>query len=419
MYKLTLIIFLQLTSLTGYCQQASGRERVKISPRDTAGTEGWIDALPLNRFEKITSIVFFKDSGQSTGTRYFPSQLNAFKIVGGDYYVSAATLMKLHSSLCFIDTTEASTREPQAFFWKVIEEGNYTVLSTGHIDHDDFYIYFYYNGTFHWEQLFFPNDNCNRQPHLQGIDSYEDLLTIIVSFYPFTPTWRKYLITKINLSDRESLPSLINDLNLAHRESLKEQAENLAREDNELDLSLSAGGAQGYGQLRDPHDKERLSDGWMSSLFAAAEIVGHIRSSRSIRFRFHYGWSNYNFSKYNFQCKEYGVSSSFSWPYKTRQLLYLGLGVNINKSIWKPVTAQEVRDAGLKALLEPDWWALHWRGGIILNKSKLEFGLMGYISSHLGGAITNNPAGIHLYAAKHLDFPLGKWLRRFDEFMSR
>lgn len=420
MYKLTLFIIPLFLALIGYGQLPPDCKEARIKFKDSPVVQGWIGALPLNRFERVSSVFVYTDPSQGLGRQYFPKELDYFEVLGGDRYMPALPFMKPSKVSGVIDSTSTrvdTSSVDKDFFCKVKVNGTYSLFSVGHINHDDYYIYIDYDHVHVWNDLGPTLDSCNEKKQYPAGYDYKAQLRGIAGHFAFSPTWRYYLFNKINLSNIGDLESVIRDFNLAHAQSAKEQQQHVANVEDRFGLSLSLGGSQGYSQLRYPDTKITLAAGAISSLVAAIEIVDQEISNYMVRMRFQYGRTFHFYRGYRFDSQEVGPAMLCSWQHRTKQNMYFGIWASFYRSEWSANTKKRLIDEGLLDSFEKRWMALQWRWGIIRKKSKWEFGLIGNLYSEMSLGINNNPTGIHLFVAKHLDFPLSKWMDRFDAWL--
>lgn len=407
-----LFILLQLLVLVGYCQPDFNRKRGFIKFKDSTEWRGWITDPEMHKTPAPDSVVFYDDSSHGIGKKFDARQADYFEIIGGARYVSASFSYYCDKSKHKPTTTEDG--DFKTFFCKAVVSGVYNLLSVWDNDHTDYFIRFSYKGSMIMEPLqIAPDTVAQEKVHLY----YKYRLIQILQNSPFSETWIRYLSNKILHTNEYDLPNTIQDFNLAYVTSAKEQLQIAAEIESETGLSLSLGTSQGFSKLRYPDSKLRLASGVVSSLVATVEILEKIEPGFTVRLGYHYGWTHHFYDEFYFHSHDFGTSMLFSFPQTKKRFIYLGLGANFYKSTWPQKTANRMANGGLNNEMQQKWWSMNGRLGVILNKSNWDIGLIGNLFGQIDGGRFNNPTAISVYVAKHIDFPLGKWMEQFRQWL--
>lgn len=406
MLKPILLILLLLPAMGGYSQQQHLKKRGVIKLVDTAAQQGWILDWDVKKYEVPATVTFFKDSSATEGVEFLPAEIDYVEVFGGDRYEGSnfSFTCPVSGRLRFDSESGEGLRYS---FDKVLVSGTFTLLEIPEQNHSEYFVRFRLKGAAYLTYMDFRPDP---PPSPAVLRYYKDNLCFIVRDFPFSEAWRKYLLGKIANMDPSSLASLISDFNLADAETKKEQHQAAANPDELLRVYLSVGASQGYSRLRDPKSGYSMARGGVTSLFAAGELIVNVADNIDGRLRFNFGRAHHYYNGFYFYSQESGGSLSFAWPRKKCGYMYLGVGANFYKSVWSGKTAERIINDGFYLDFQRKWLCIYWRWGIIARKWNTEIGLMGNLFSNMTNGWNSNPTGIHLYVAKHFNFPVGKWL---------
>lgn len=406
-----LFILLQLVVLAGYGQTNTTRKRGYIKYKDSIERVGWITDLEMSKMPAPEWVFFYADSLQAKGELIPAEQVEYCEFFEGPRYITAS--FAYYCPRTHQKPTTTQDGEFKSFFCKSVVRGVYNLLSVSDNDHTDYIIRFSYMGAMCMEPLQIVPDTVQDKEKLY----YKARLTQIIQNSPLSEKWKSYLSIKILHTNENDLPNTIQDFNNARVASAKERQQITAEIEGEAGLSLSLGTSQGFSKLRYPGSKLRLASGPISTLVAKVEILEKVEPGLTIRLGTHFGWTHHFYDEFYFYSFDYGTSMLFSFPQTKKRFIYLGLGTNFYKSIWPQKTAKRFADGGLNYEMQRKWWNINWRLGVILNQSKWEIGLIGNLFGQINSGRYNNPTAISVYVAKHIDFPLGKWMNQFRQWL--